>query len=271
MVTASRLLAVLVSLTSTFYVSGQVKDTLIDVGTVKLHFNIHKGHGMPILFESGNGDDASVWKDILKNISDATGATLITYDRAGLGSSTIDTTKIGLLNEVKSLEKALRKLGYDKKIMVVCHSFGSYYSTLFAKRNCRKVKSMVFIDVLTPCFFTQQRARDTKNSVSADDWKMLKKEAPGLYYVLQNLESIQKSASRYELPAKIPATVIGAGIPPPIVKDNEKSEWIRCLQAFGEAANHRYIFAKDCHHKVWKDNPILVVDAIVASYNNYIE
>lgn len=45
----------------------QVIDTLIDVGGYRLHFNIIKGKGVPILFESGGGDDGTVWNDLLKN------------------------------------------------------------------------------------------------------------------------------------------------------------------------------------------------------------
>ena len=82
---------------------AQTIDTLIDVGGHKLHFNIIKGKGFPILFESGNGDDGSVWKPILQDIYKATNATLITYDRAGLGQSEIDTTKISFKEEIKDL------------------------------------------------------------------------------------------------------------------------------------------------------------------------
>ncbi len=63
---------------------SQTLDTMIDIGSYKLHFYIVKGKGAPILFESGNGADATTWKSILNNIHDATGATLITYDRAAL-------------------------------------------------------------------------------------------------------------------------------------------------------------------------------------------
>ncbi len=47
-----------------FFHFGQVQtvDILIDVGRFKLHFNILKGKGVPILFESGNGDDAVACK-----------------------------------------------------------------------------------------------------------------------------------------------------------------------------------------------------------------
>ena len=102
-------------------------DTLIEVGGYKLHFNILKGKGVPILFELGNGDDATVWKDLLKSIHDSTGATLITYDRAGLGVSGIDTLTINISNEIKSLGIGLHKLGFSKNIFIVSHSFGSYY------------------------------------------------------------------------------------------------------------------------------------------------
>ena len=60
---------------------------LISINGYKLHFNIIKGNNSPILFEAGNGDDGSVWQPILEEIHKATGATLITYDRAGLGKA----------------------------------------------------------------------------------------------------------------------------------------------------------------------------------------
>ena len=245
---------------------AQTIDTLIDVGGHKLHFNILKGKGVPILFESGNGDDASVWKDLLKSIHDSTGATLITYDRAGLGLSGIDTLKISISNEVKSLVIGLQKLGLSKKIFVVSHSFGSYYSTLFTLKNRKKVKGIVFIDVLTPCYFTKQRARETKESISKEDWVMIKKEAIGLYYVLNNLETIYDYTKDKQIPANIPLTIIGADIPPQIVNKTERDEWKNCLKSFGELKNHSYILAKNCGHKVWKDNPTLVTNEITKLY-----
>lgn len=245
---------------------SQTNDTLIDVGEYKLHFNIVKGNSVPILFESGNGDDGAVWDDLLKSLHDSTGATLITYDRAGLGLSEIDTLRISIPNEVNSLETGLSKLGYSKNIFVVSHSFGSYYSTLFALKNQEKVRGIVFIDVLTPCYFTKQRAIETKNSISKDDWTIIKKEAIGLYYVLNNLDSIYDLTKDKQLPPNIPATIIGADIPPPIVKEKERDEWKACLKNFGELPDHNYVLAKNCGHKVWKDNPALVINEITKLY-----
>lgn len=249
-----------------FNSQAQIVDTLVDVGGYKLHFNIIKGSGVPILFESGNGDDGTVWKEILKPIHDATGATLITYDRAGLGLSEIDTSKVNLTNEIKGLEIGLKKLGYTKDIFLVSHSFGGYYSTLYALRNSKKITGSVFIDVLTPCYFTKKRSKETKDSISKEDWAMLKKEAIGLYYVLKNLEVIYDQMKDKSYPITIPATVIGADTPPQMVKGDEIPEWKNCLKTLGSLPNYNYVFAENCKHKVWKDNPELVSNEIVKLY-----
>jgi pimeloyl-ACP methyl ester carboxylesterase len=111
--------------------SCQPVDTLIDVGGYRLHFRIIKGSGMPILFEGGAGADVSIWDIILKPIADITHATLITYDRAGFGKSELDTSnhdlaKHGILQGIQGLETGLKKLGYDKNIMLVGHSYGGF-------------------------------------------------------------------------------------------------------------------------------------------------
>lgn len=160
---------------------AQTIDTLINVGGHKLHFYIIKGKGIPILFESGNGDDGEVWKPILQNINNETGATLITYDRAGLGQSEIDTTKISFKQEIKDLNKALKKLGYKYDYFLVAHSFGAIYASEFVQRNKGKVKGTVFIDVATPCQLNNEVATRIKNSISEDNWKMLKQYKIGLY------------------------------------------------------------------------------------------
>src|SRR5215471_14901043 len=59
-------------------------DRLIDAGGYRLHFQIIPGEGIPILFESGGGDDATVWKDMLPPVAAVTGSTVIAYDRPGI-------------------------------------------------------------------------------------------------------------------------------------------------------------------------------------------
>jgi pimeloyl-ACP methyl ester carboxylesterase len=246
----------------------QTIDTLIDVGKYKLHFNIIKGNGTPILFEAGNGSDASVWKNIAKEIHDTTGTTVISYDRAGLGKSGIDTTNINLITETIGLEKALKKLGYFKKLFLVNHSFGSYYNIIFTTRNKNKIEGAVFIDPALPCNYTKKRNNEGNNKITLELWERIKKEAVGLYYVLKNYEEICDLMETKKFPDKIPATVIAAENQVFLKTETDKKEWKDCVKNFGTLPNHTYVFANNCGHNVWQDNPQLVKNEIVKLFNN---
>ena len=72
------------------YGQSQVLETLVDIGGYNMHFSIFEGEGTPILFESGAGDDGTVWKAIAKDVHDVTGTTVIYYDRSGFGTSELN-------------------------------------------------------------------------------------------------------------------------------------------------------------------------------------
>jgi pimeloyl-ACP methyl ester carboxylesterase len=249
-----------------FTVQAQTIDTSILVGNHTLHFKIVRGNDLPILFESGNGDDGSVWEKVLQPLHEATGATLITYDRAGLGKSGIDTLHISFEQEIKDLEYALKKLGYTKDIFLVSHSFGGFYSTLLAHRNKKKIKGAVFIDVALPCFFTKEWSAGFVKTIGAQDWEMIRKYKTGLYYVLKHLEDISGYMLTKPLPGEIPVTLIAAEKILPMVKPNEVNTWTTCLQSFGSLPNHQYVLAKNAGHKVWEDDAELVIREIVKQY-----
>src|SRR5690349_6826245 len=96
----------------TFVAHAQVTDTLVNVGKYNLHYTIIPGKGIPILFEAGGGNDGTIWNNISKPVAEATGATVITYDRPGLGKSGIDSTDISIENDIRGLEKGLVSLGF---------------------------------------------------------------------------------------------------------------------------------------------------------------
>ncbi|PKV52870.1 alpha/beta hydrolase family protein [Aquimarina sp. MAR_2010_214] len=248
---------------------SQTIDTLINVGNHQLHFEIIKGNDTPILFEAGNGDDGSVWKPILQDIYKATGATLITYDRAGLGKSEIDTTKISFKQEIKNLNKALKKLGYSKNYFLVAHSFGGFYASEFAQRNKGKINGAVFIDVGTPCIITKEWASNYKKSLPADVWVMLKQHRVGLYYLLQNFSTIADYMSTRYISNDIPLTLIVAENLPDsntLRTEEDRINWVKCLKDFGNLPNHKYVLAKNTDHKVWEKDPKTVIEEITKLY-----
>jgi pimeloyl-ACP methyl ester carboxylesterase len=261
--TICALISTLVSSTA----AGQAIDNLVDVGGYRLHFHIVPGHGIPILFESGGGNDATVWQDLLQPVAAATGTTLITYDRAGWGRSEIDTTRHGILNGVESLEAGLRKLGYADDIILVAHSFGGFYATLYASRHPQHIKAAILIDANLACFFTEDELRRLKNS-NAD----LKK--PGGQSVARDFEAIDWDSTvavmrRTPFPSQIPVLDIIAertlfeGTP-------NAERWRACHREFVAASAARQgITARGSGHYVFRSSPELVTVGIARSYADF--
>lgn len=247
-------------------IQTQTIDTLIEFGSHSLHFTITPGSGTPIVFEAGNGDDGSVWLDLLKPIHDSTGATMITYDRAGLGQSSIDTLSVSFWQEVSDLKLALRRLGFEREVFLVSHSFGSFYTTAFAHQNQHRVTGIVLIDPALPCFFTEEWSAQFKRNISTENWALIKQYKPGLYYVLQKLDDIAADMSDKHLSSDIPLTLIAAGQLLEMVQAHEEAQWKECLATFGALPNHRYILAEQAGHQVWKDDPQIVIQEIVRLY-----
>lgn len=243
-------LTLIICLIVSFVTNAQVIDTLIGVGKYNLHFTIIQGKGIPILFEAGGGNDGTIWNTITKPVAAVTGATVITYDRPGLGKSGIDSSDISIENDIRALGKGLMSLGFDKKIMLVSHSLGGFYNTLYASRNPEKVKAVVFVDVNLPCFFTAEQFEKMKAS--------------------QNFKNTVETVRKNPLPQHIPVT--------DIVSEKtffegtaDADRWKTCHHEFASAsANRKELIAYQTGHYVFLQNSPLVIKAIVSLYANKV-
>ncbi|WP_395048235.1 alpha/beta fold hydrolase [Flavobacterium sp.] len=259
------------SIFSTTESHSQTIDTLVDVGKHKIHFNIIKGKGAVILFESGGGNDGTVWNSILKPIAEITGATLITYDRAGFGKSTIDTlqtddSKHGIISSIEDLEIGLKKLGYDKEIILVSHSYGGYLSTLYAAKHPKLVKGVVLIDVNHNYY---ENGYAEKQQVGEEklipEWK---KNNKGIYYMSATFLETVKIMRKTNIPPNIPVIDFINGISFSKL-NNEIERWKECHKKYVESnPNVTGITAYGCRHGIWVDNPALVISTIAKIYAN---
>jgi hypothetical protein len=253
---------------------SQETDVSIHVQGDQLHFHILKGRGIPILFEAGGGDDSTVWPDIAKPIRDITGATLITYDRAGFGRSELTANdqaieKHGIQNGIEELEAALNHLGYNGKIMLVAHSYGALYATLYAARHPTLVKAAVLIDGSSACWFTE-------------DWvKNFVRERPnedkpttghlGSYYQSANLPKTIEVMRGTNFPFSIPVIDLVSEYPP-FSNSGDIVRWKDCHRQFVNAQSNRQgITAYGSGHYIYKDNPPLVIHAVVKAYAGIVD
>jgi pimeloyl-ACP methyl ester carboxylesterase len=244
---------------------GEAIDPVVNVGSYNLHFHIVKGTGTPILFESGGGDDATVWLNILPALADITHATLITYDRSGFGKSGLDPKHYGIVNGVAGLEQGLQSLGYEGDVILVAHSFGGFYSTLYASRHPKTVKAVVLIDANVACFYTPERLAATQKS-NDEAMPKLKDTKPGLYYQSGDFSRSVEVLRKTTFPSHIPVIDI-VSEKTPFSESADIQDWKRCHQEFDNVGAHRQgIVAYASGHYVFEENPALTINAIVKAY-----
>jgi pimeloyl-ACP methyl ester carboxylesterase len=249
----------------------QTIDTLLDVGGYRLNFHIIKGTEMPILFEGGSGADVTVWDNILKPIADITHATLITYDRAGFGKSELDTSnhdldKHGILKGIEGLEMGLRKLGYDKVIMLIAHSFGGFCATLFAARHPSTVKSAVLFDCNHVCWFTDDYVNSQMKERIRDSAE-IKKHSLAYYYQSLNLQNTVELMKKSPFPPNVPVIDLVADYVPAFPDSAGAVRWKACHRKFADAQPQREgVTANGCAHFIFRDNRPLAITAVVKAY-----
>ena len=258
---------------SLVYGQNKVLDTLVDIGGYNIHFSIIKGNGTPILFESGAGNDGSVWKAIAKDVYDVTGTTVIYYDRSGFGASELNPNhkkneEFGIDNGILELEKGLKKLGYYNDLIMVSHSYGGFYTILFSSRNSNKVLYNVRVDANLSGQYTEDilKKAEQDNSVSE-----MKDKNLGMYYLGVNFANTVRLLKKTEYPKTIPAIDIVS----PIQRHHTDDEWkllIKTHENFVKEESKRIgIIAHGGGNYIFKDNPGLVINAIVKAYDNTLD
>lgn len=236
-------------------------DTLVDVGGYRFHFRVVPGRGVPILFEHGGGDDATVWRDLLPRVAAVTGAPLIAYDRPGFGRSGLDTTRRGIVPAIRGLEAGLAALGYAGDVVLVAHSMGGFYATLYAARHPERVKAAVLLDASHACFFGDDQVRGADAELARH-----RAESPGLAELAAGFDSIVAVMRRTAFPPRVPVVDVVAertlydGTP-------DAARWTRCHAQFVAAAPAREgVTAYGSGHYVFRDSPELVIAVVAKAY-----
>lgn len=246
----------------------EVIETLVDVGGYNMNFYIIKGHGTPILFESGAGNDGLVWKDIAKDLHEVTGTTVIYYDRSGFGESELNPnhTKdkdFGIENGILELETSLKKLGYFDNLILVSHSYGGFYTTLLSARNPSKILYNIRVDANLAKQYTEEILVKAEEDNSVQE---MKEEHLGMYYLGINFANTVKFMWKTEYPKSIPAIDIVS----PIQRHHTDDEWKLLIATHEdfvkEESNRTGIIAYGSGHYIFKDNPGLVFNAIIKAY-----
>ncbi|MCP3063737.1 alpha/beta hydrolase [Myxococcus sp. K38C18041901] len=223
-----------------------------------------QGTGSPaVVFESGFGNDSSVWASLEKQVREKGFRTFV-YDRAGMGRSTLDASSgYSLDNDARILGTALARCGLEGPLVVVGHSYGGAIGLVLAETH-RNVQGVVLLDAVVPGVWPPEEVE--KNLiVMRGQYDEIRKQAPQLAQVaIPWAEAMPKTAQRLDalvLPESLPIIDIvaanGQNTP------ESTAIWRAAHERFAAASAKRtYILAEGSSHKVMNDKEPMVLEAI---------
>ena len=235
---------------------------LIDVGGRRAAFHVYPGRAPTVVFEAGAGMDGTAWSPVLDTIRRATGARMITFDRAGFGDSDEDRRPLTLQHEVDDLGTGLSQLGANRDLVFVAHSFGGEVALSFASQNPGRVAWAVLVDASIPSFFTDTEtaaivAAFPKNMETTD------KQGRAMSAMFRAFPAMQHAFHAMSWPADVPATVI-VSEHPPFATPDQQALWTADHVRFAHAAaNRTVLIAARSGHIVMTDRPDIVAHAVI--------
>lgn len=117
---------------------------MVHLGSHKLHFYLKGSGNTTIIFESGLGGSFLQWMNIQNKL--AKSAQTISYDRAGMGFSTLGPFPRTSRRVAFELDQSLTKLNITNPLILVGHSFGGLFMRHFYEYRKEQVKGIVFVD-----------------------------------------------------------------------------------------------------------------------------
>lgn len=251
--------------------AAEAKLHMVDNGGHRLAFYVTQGNGSTIVLDSGGGEDSSQWKDIVPRVHAATGATVITYDRAGLGESDVVPGAWKVESAVSDLKAGLKKLGVTKDVTLVSHSQAGEIANYLAQDNPEMLSGAVLVDANLPQFFTDEEiprlVAGTQPEVDAAKKDPEKPENRQLISTAEGFAAAHQAFHKVVWPASVPVTVMVSERTPFARSPEDAQRWRDAAAAFAqEAPNRTLVTAKGTSHEVPTDRPDLVIKEIEAAF-----
>ena len=247
---------------------GGAETHMVDAGAGRsLAFHVTPG-GLPALvLDSGGGMDSSYWDDLVPQLAAATGSTIITYDRAGLGDSDGVPGAWDVQGAVNDLETGLRALGVTQDVVLVAHSQGGEVATYFTCANPQLVSGAVLVDANLPQLYTDETierlvAVGTPQVEAAKEDPSTKQNRQ-LIATAENYAPMHRAYHQVTWPDDVPAAVIVSEKTPFDGLPEDAQRWRDAAAAFVAAGPDRtLVTAEGTSHDVPLDRPDIVLDEI---------
>lgn len=226
----------------------------VTVGDYQLHTVVEGKGDVTVLFESGNGNDGTVWEDMSKRLV-AHGVKTLRYDRAGLGESAPRPGEGYDINrEVSALRGLLDACAIDGPILMMAHSYGGMIASLTAAKDDR-IEAVMLLDTNNPDTETAERT-ELLQSLYRDQYDSLRKDYPSLAeHIIPLMEAWEQTAATVRetsIPDDVPVYQFVRGIPGSDKDDLDA--WHEGQGAYAARGPYRWlVIAPGMGHRVARD------------------
>jgi pimeloyl-ACP methyl ester carboxylesterase len=236
-------------------------DTMVSVGGHKLHFVLHRGKvPVTILLEAGGGSGLTSWAAVPQMLIKQTGATVVAYDRAGLGGSELGPAESRPEDEIRHLRTALSHLKVPETTILVAHSYGAMLALLNAGRHPEQVTGLVLVDPMNTRFI--KATGDFIFSTVPEIERPSNNRERTIVRMVATFPRLIGVIERLEPGLRQPMVVITAG-KPFWGKPEIDSAWRRSHEALAAARKQRrLVVAEGSDHGVPEQRPELIVVAV---------
>ncbi|MFI5845911.1 alpha/beta fold hydrolase [Catenuloplanes sp. NPDC051500] len=240
---------------------------LVENNGHRLAFHVTPGRLPAIVLDAGGGEDSSYWAALVPRLAQDTGATIITYDRAGLGDSDEVPGPWDAKAAAADLAAGLDQLGVPDGVLLVSHSQAGEVATYTVREHPGLVAGAVLVDANLPQFFTDEQVARIV-AVNGSQIEALKaqpstKRTRQLLATAENFGPAHLAYHELTWPDSVPTTVIVSERTPFEDSPEDAQRWRDAAAAFVKAGPDRtLVTATGTSHDVPKDAPALVLAEI---------
>lgn len=238
-------------------------DTLVDVGGHRLHLRVRRGtRPVTVLFEAGGAADLRSWGPVPERLAERTKATIVTYDRAGLGQSDLGPPALTPGDEVRDIRRALALLKLPPRTIVVGHSYGAMLALAQAAAFPKRVAGLVLVDPMNPRFI-EATGDFVKSTAPAIPHPETNRERV-IVRMSRTLDSLAAALRTAEPKLDLPMVIISAG------KDwwgkpEIDAAWRRSHRAMADASSiRRRVISNGSGHDIPHQDPEAIVSAVLS-------
>ena len=286
----TRLTAVIIVMPLLVSCSGsgrELADQMVNVGSHSLHAVV-TGQGSPaVVFDGGIGARCEEYRELQDRIAVTT--TVVTYDRAGYGSSEVGPLPRDSRREVEELRTMLAKLHIPRPYILVGHSLGGLNAQVYADLHPGEVAGIVLLDPPPLGFILGEEYTELAPMAAqmTDEWQGIadrglqsdreeERAEAGFFQMLasehREMFISAQQASSIDSFADIPLVVVASGAPNPMfgdVAEPFQQYWAAQSEALStKSSRGQFVFAQTSTHRLHDDAADLVADSVLSMVNS---